>query len=1065
MLKAMQKKISNLLFSTKLTAVLFILFAVAMAVGTILDRNMETSPTPYTRQLIYNAWWFEAIMVFFVINFVGNIFRYKLHKKEKWATLTLHLSFILILVGAWVTRYIGYEGIMSIREGATEQQFLSQKTYIKAYIVGDYEKDGVLQRYNFEREVDFSPRLENTFDETITYDNIPVRFSLNKFISGAEKDVVPNDTGERYLKIVESGGGAPHNHFLKDGEVASLHNILVSLNKYQEGAVNISETENGLYIQSPFEGEYMTMATGQTGQLVKDSLQPLFLRSRYIIGNLQLVFPKPIVKGDFDIVKKPQILKGDEDGVVLNITANGETKPVGLLGGKGSYNGFEDVEVGGLDISLQYGSKVMELPFKIKLNDFIAEKYPGTERSYSSYESKVTVLDEEKGDFDYHIYMNHVLDHRGYRFFQASFDPDEKGTILSVNHDFWGTYLTYAGYILLYFGLLVIMFAKHTRFDALRQQLKKLKKKKAKLLTLLVLCFSVSLSAQDNHDHDHDNVQGPLKSQIDSILAENITPKAHAEKFSEMVIQDYSGRMMPMHTFASEILRKISKSDIYEDYNATQVLLSITESPLLWYNVPIIYLKPRKGDSIRSIINVDFDKKYTSLVDYFTPEGRYKLAPYLEEAYRAQVPNGFQKEIKETDQRVNLLYSTIEGRNMKIFPLPDDENNTWISSVEFREKYQSKVKDSLYANFISNGYGAYLVTLNNAKQSNDFSKAEDMLESIKKTQKQLGSEVMLSDEKIKTEILYNKYDIFKKLFSWYLYAGLLLFIAVIVQIFKFKSRWINYAVKLSIGIIAALFVLHTGGLIMRWYLSGHAPWSDAYESMIYVAWSVMLFGLIFGRKNSLALAASAFVTAMILMVAHWNWMDPAIANLEPVLKGYWLMIHVAVIVASYGPFAIGMILGVVALLLMIFTNKSNRERMLINVKELTIINELALTIGLVMLTIGNFLGGMWANESWGRYWGWDPKETWALISIMIYAFVIHMRLVPGLRGRWLYNLMSVLAFGSILMTYFGVNFYLSGLHAYASGDQIISFQFIAITLAIIGLLAFFARRKYKVFYK
>ena len=262
-----------------------------------------------------------------------------------------------------------------------------------------------------------------------------------------------------------------------------------------------------------------------------------------------------------------------------------------------------------------------------------------------------------------------------------------------------------------------------------------------------------------------------------------------------------------------------------------------------------------------------------------------------------------------------------------------------------------------------------------------------------------------------------------------------------------------------------MFALHTGGLIVRWYLSGHAPWSDAYESMIYVAWSVMLFGLLFGRKSSLTIASSAFITSMILMIAHWNWMDPAIANLQPVLQGYWLMIHVSVIVGSYGPFALGMILGLVALLLMIFTNKENKERMLINIKELTIINELALTVGLVMLTIGNFLGGMWANESWGRYWGWDPKETWALISIMIYAFVIHMRLIPGLRSRWIYSLMSVLAFGSILMTYFGVNFYLSGLHSYASGDQILSFQFIAITLGIIAVIAFFAYRKYKTHYK
>jgi len=272
-------------------------------------------------------------------------------------------------------------------------------------------------------------------------------------------------------------------------------------------------------------------------------------------------------------------------------------------------------------------------------------------------------------------------------------------------------------------------------------------------------------------------------------------------------------------------------------------------------------------------------------------------------------------------------------------------------------------------------------------------------------------------------------------------------------------------VKVFAFIILGLFVLHTAGLGVRWYLSGHAPWSDAYESMIYVAWATMFFGLAFGRKSDLTIAATAFVTAIILMVAHWNWMDPAISTLQPVLDSYWLMIHVAVIVMSYGPFALGMILGTVSLILMIVTNKKNKDKMLLSIKELTIINEMALTTGLVLLTIGNFLGGMWANESWGRYWGWDPKETWALISIMVYAFVIHMRLVPGLRGRFGFNLASIIAFASIMMTYFGVNFYLSGLHAYASGDQIVSLKFIAITLGIVAVLAILAYRKYAIYYK
>ncbi|WP_347925498.1 cytochrome c biogenesis protein CcsA [Pontimicrobium sp. SW4] len=1063
----MLKKLSNILFSTRLTATLFIVFALAMAIGTFMDAGQETSPTPYSRTLIYNAWWFETIMVLFTINFIGNIFRYRLLRKEKWATLTLHLAFIFIFIGAFITRYVSFEGMMAIREGATESTFLSQKTYLTVYIDGDYVINGQKQRLPREYETDFSHRLDNFFVRNERYDDQPVSIKLEEFILGAEEDIVPDDLGENYLKIVEAGMGGSHNHFLKEGQVQSIHNVLYALNTPTDGAVNITHTDSSLTIQSPFEGEYMTMATQAQGKLVKDSIQPLVLRSRYIIGNQTLVFPKPVIKGVFDVVKKSELLKNDEDGLVLSVSANNETQTVKLLGGKGTSNAFKKVTIGGLDFHFKYGSKVFELPFSIKLNDFIAKRYPGTENSYSAYESKVTVLDEQEGDFDFHIYMNNILNHKGYRFFQASFDGDEKGTILSVNHDFWGTNITYLGYFLLYFGLMAILFAKHTRFDDLRKGLKKIKAKKAAMCIALFLATTFGLSAQETHTEDdgHEHESSTInKIQVDSILRANIISKEQADKFGRLVIQDFDGRMKPINTYASELLRKLSKHDTYEEFDANQVFLSIQESPILWYNVPLIYLKAKKADTIRSIIGLDPSEKYATFAQFFTERGEYKLDPYMVEATRAQVPTAIQKEFREANQRVSLLYSTLNGESLKIYPIPEDDNNKWISSYDYRDQ-KIQLRDSLYGNFINTGFKAYLYMLNEGKKSGDFSESSKLLDAIKKTQQKYGAEVMISDKKINAEITYNKYDIFKKLFSWYMYAGTLMFILLIVQIFKDKSKGINLAVKIFKYIILGLFILHTAGLIVRWYISGHAPWSDAYESMIYVAWATMLFGLLFGKKSDITMASTAFVTSMILMIAHWNWMDPSIANLQPVLDSYWLMIHVAVIVGSYGPFALGMILGVVSLLLMILTNENNKAKMGLNIKELTIVNEMALTVGLVMLAIGNFLGGMWANESWGRYWGWDPKETWALISIMVYAFVIHMRLVPGLRGRFTFNVFSIYAFASILMTYFGVNFYLAGLHSYAKDDQEISVYFILGAVLGVAVVAILAYRKYAKYYK
>ena len=1055
----MIKKIFNLLFSTRLTGILFIVFAIAMAVGTFLDAGQDTSPTPYSRTLIFNALWFELIMLFFIINFTGNIFKYKLLSLKKWPVLLLHFSWIFIILGAFITRYFGYEGIMSIREGQTENTFISEKTYIQLYVDGDYLIDGIPQRKKIEESVDFSPRLNNKFKTNLVYGEQDINIELVEFIAGAEKDIIPNSSGEEYLKIVEAGDGVPHNHFLKVGEVQSLHNVLYALNKPTKGAVNITYTDNAeLFIESPFEGEYMIMASGTNGILEKNKKQVLNLRSRYLIGNQAIVFPKNVVRGVFDIVQKSEILKSDEDGIALKISTPNQVKTIKMLGGKGINSPFEEFVIGGLNFNIRYGAKVYDLPFSIKLNDFIADKYPGSENSYSSFASEVTVIDDKP--FDFRIFMNNILNHQGYRFFQASFDPDEQGTILSVNKDALGTFVTYLGYILLYIGLMAIMFARFTRFDFLRNQILKVKKQKQKLTTVLLLLTSLNLFSQTNDSHLHVKTEVEI---IDSILRKNIVPKDEALKFGNIVIQDISGRMMPVNTFASEFLRKLSKKDYYSEFDANQIFLSIQESPLLWYNIPVIYLKMKKGDSIRSIIGVDKSKKHVSLVDFFTERGEYKLAPYLEDAYKAQVPTGYQKEFKETDQRVNLLYNMIEGNSLKLFPIPNDDNNKWTTPKENIEN-PSLVKDSLYSNFINTGFKTYLYMLNEDKIMNEFSQSSNILQGILSAQYKFGGDVMLSPEKIEAEVLYNKYDIFKKLFSWYLYAGTFLFIVLIIQIFK-NNRLINISINVFKVAIIFLFVLHTLSLIWRWYISGHAPWSDAYESMIYVAWATMFFGLAFGRKSDLTLASTTFIVSMILMIAHWSWMDPAIANLQPVLDSYWLMIHVAVIVGSYGPFALSMILGFVSLFLMILTNSSNRQIMKLNIKELTLINEMSLTVGLVMLTIGNFLGGMWANESWGRYWGWDPKETWALISIMVYAFVLHMRLIPGLKSRFVYSIASILSFASILMTYFGVNFYLAGLHSYAKDDQQISFLYSGITLLVVVIMGVLAYPKYKKYLK
>ncbi len=1037
-------KLLSILFSNRTTAALLILFSLAMGIGTFIESAHDT---PTAKVMVYNAWWFELMIILLAANFVGNIKKYRLLRLEKWPILLLHISWILIIVGAGITRYIGNEGIMPIREGEFSDTYLSEKTYLSVSVIGERNGKSVLKP--LESSYIFSEKTNNFKKSYWRHDfnGIPINIEYVDYIKGAEEGLVEDANGDNYLKIVESGDGSRHNHFLKEGEIASIHNILFSLNFPTDGAININFEDGKYSIDSPFEGSFLVMASQEQGVIEANKKYNLKLRTLYNIAGLQFVFPDPLIKGNYQIVPAEDKDNATQDALTIAISTQGITENITVLGGKGAINPPKRTQIGDLQFDVKYGSKEVKLPFSLKLNDFIADKYPGTEKSYSSFMSKVTVLDQPT--FDYDIYMNHILNYKGYRFFQASFDPDEKGTVLSVNNDSAGTIVTYIGYFLLYIGLLGLLFFGKTRFKKLAKMLEEIRLKKATLVIVSLFSFTFS---QAQHNNNTPNFNS------DSLILAQAFDKKQAEKFGKLIIQDSGGRMKPVNTFASELIRKVSKSDSYKNLDANQVLLSITQNPLLWYNTPFVYLK-RGNDSLRKIVGVGLKKKYAAFSSFFDTQGNYKLAPVLEQAYKAATPNQFQKDFIETDRKVNLFYSALEGKVLKIFPVPNDSNNKWVSQQEVSQiKFQGV--DSLYVN---NVLPLYFASMRQGKLNGDYTQADGLLESLKGYQNKYGASIIPSKKKIDAEIIYNKYNIFKSLYRYYVLAGLLMFFTLIAKML-FEKKFFNYIINFFTVCISVLFVVHTLGLISRWYISGHAPWSDAYESMIYVAWATMGMGLAFGKKSKLTVSATSFVASMVLMIAHWNWMDPEIANLVPVLDSYWLMIHVAVIVGSYGPFALGMILGIISLILIIITNKRTAKKMKLHISELAIVNELSLTIGLIMLTIGNFLGGQWANESWGRYWGWDPKETWALISILVYAFVLHMRFVPGLRSKWIFNLASIIAFGSIMMTYFGVNFYLTGLHSYASGDKVITPNFVYYSIGLITLLGALSYGKAKKYF-
>ncbi len=350
----MFETLKKFLFSTRLMAVLFVVFAAAMAIGTFIESIYSTETA---KIYIYNARWFEIIMVFFVINFIGNMFRYKLLQWKKWPVLILHLSWILIIIGAGVTRYIGFEGMMPIREGNTEHVFYSDKTYLTVLVDGDME--GERRRKPLQDDLIVTPEgIQSTLPWRADFNGQDFEISYAGFIKGAKKSLIPDENGSNYLKIVESGDGNRHEHYLAEGEVANVHNVLFALNKETEGAINIYWDGTDYQIKSPFEGSFMRMADQLQGDLVQDSLQTLQLRSLYSLGTMQFVIPEPMIKGSYGVVQVPEEEQNQnsQDALILDITTNGETVRKEVLGGKGISTYMDKFTLGGLDFTLGYGS-------------------------------------------------------------------------------------------------------------------------------------------------------------------------------------------------------------------------------------------------------------------------------------------------------------------------------------------------------------------------------------------------------------------------------------------------------------------------------------------------------------------------------------------------------------------------------------------------------------------------------------------------------------------------------------------------------------------------------------
>lgn len=645
----------------------------------------------------------------------------------------------------------------------------------------------------------------------------------------------------------------------------------------------------------------------------------------------------------------------------------------------------------------EQGMKEEKLPFSLCLQKFEAKMHDGTNAA-ADYSSKFTVIDgDDKSEGE--VSMNNIYSHRSYRLYQSSYDEDGKGSVLAINADPFGIPVTYTGYALLFISLVWMLFDPKGGY---RKLLKSPLLKKGALMIALILSMA--------------NIQTLHAESATGNLQNAVLPKETAEKFGELHIL-YNDRICPVQTFALDFCKKIYGARSYQGLTAEQVLSGWVFYGNTWANEPFIKIK---SGEMKTAMNLP---DYASLNTFFNREmGGYTIGQYVQEYYNGQ-QDKFHQQAADIDGKIQIIMELREGISLKVLPYTFTKNvkatkdhsfikagtTTWFSPVD---KLPQAVEQQ-HALYIRNVFSL----LNGDVKAGNTSRVNEFFVKMKKYQEVSSGNSLPTATQYKAERINNAFPFATILFMANLTLGFIALFYTIYRMTKKKEiKVLNIALPILLGVS---FLALTFGLALRWIISGNVPMSNGYESMLTVAWFVMLISILMQLRIRIVMVFGFLISGFFLLVSHINQMDPAIGQMMPVLNSPLLSIHVSIIMMSYALLSLTFICGIMGICL-----RSHGE-------ELQALSRIFLYPALTTMGFGIFIGAIWANVSWGNYWSWDSKETWALITFMIYAVVVHTQSLPVFRKPLVYHIYITLAFMSIAMTYFGVNYFLTGMHSYA----------------------------------
>ncbi|MBK8165161.1 MAG: cytochrome c biogenesis protein CcsA [bacterium] len=1136
------------LSSLKLSAFLMAVVAFASARGTFIESAVGRDGA---YDVIYDAWWFEAVLALLCISLVLLFFKRWPYRPRQFGFMLVHMSIVVILVSAGITRWFGYEGIMSIREGSSSDFIFSNHKHVTVSSEGSSADMRVRlwkaganklqrkvelggQKYTL-AVTEYWPRFTEKWTEgpggpaALQYGLLEEgRMNEGMLLAGERATV-----GQAEMRFLEGPfGGEMATSRYGDlrlrigGETCAVpvqpagdaqvtcggyrFRITEFQTKFQVGGS--SDPEGPLV--NPMIRVAITAPDGRQGERLLFAFHPDFsmghsggqesfadldmvyqvnrgvefarggatgLQGRasfaLTMADMQTQSLTEIPAGTVFDVQKSFLYRNDENGFSLvpaNIFSSVVKAPAFSdsgndpaaarvvlrdAGGAEVANAIcveQDrpvtVQAGGRAFELSYGPRIVKLPYTVTLDDFVLKTYPGSDNP-ATYESYVSLDDPAMGisGKKVHIYMNYPMNHRGSKHFQSSYDRDRLGTVLSVNHD-PGKLPTYFGYFLISLGFLLII---------LKDLLWPVKGRKATvdsgaagkagalagagLVAALALLGPAGALAQAHDPNDGQDHSGHNHGPVGTGFVALSDPAREAA--SRLVIQDYNGRMKPLDTLAREMVMKVAKRTKFEGRQPVDQYLSWALNPNFWWDKPLIQVK---NPGVRQLLGVDATVTHVSAASLFDAQGRYRLTEAVEQAHRTpdRERSKTQRQLISFDERFEMLYMTFRGATLRLFPIPNDANHTWQEIEQVLPRLDASQRGTYQAAFDGLARGV---------QTGDNAAVTAALTAIDGLQHQYGGMVIPSNTRLNAELFYNRAHLFSWMMLPLLGAFMILMAVYIWNLFRNRNRRLSFTnpfYSAGVALYAIAFVGMLAAYTLRWVASGRAPLSNGHESLLFISLAVALAGLIFELVYRLAVPASlgGLLTTVVIGVSMLSTFDPAIGPLVPVLVSYWLNIHVTIITASYGFLGLAALVGMLVLVLFMFKGRG-REHVRDAIATLDNLNKHIIIAGLGLLTIGTLLGGVWANESWGRYWGWDPKETWALITILVYAVVLHFRWIPAMRSLWLNATVSMAAVSSVVMTYFGVNYFLSGLHSYAAGEPMAVPSWVYIGVAFMAVLA------------